>query len=159
IFAKLGATAVEQRTDDVAAARVDGGQPAGAGAAQQTQQKRLGLIVARMAGGDEFGAELEPRALEERMARVSRGVFDRSSFARRFATDVLAPGDEWPAELFGQRPAEGFVGVRPIAKLMVEVRDARDLQIARDVIPGELAQQVRERHGLAVPRTRVVVAL
>ena len=71
----------EQRPDDVALARIHRGEPARAGAAHQPQQKRLGLIVARVAERDDVGAEmLRARARRTRGAPCAR--HPRSSAAR-----------------------------------------------------------------------------
>ena len=48
-------------------------------AAEQTQQKRLGLIVARVAERNEVGAAFPSRALEMFVARRTRGVLRRFS--------------------------------------------------------------------------------
>ena len=68
--------AFNERAHDRPRARVDPAQSARTRAANQPQQKRLGLIVAGVADGDAIGAQPAGRAGEERVARVVRGAFD-----------------------------------------------------------------------------------
>ena len=86
------------------------------------------------------------------MARRSRGVFDRPALAARARRDVFAIDDDRPAERFREGGhAEPLVAVGRGAKLMVEVRDAGEAQLAGR---GELAQQMRERDGVGTARQR-----
>ena len=83
---QVGAPALEQRPDDAAVARMHRREPFRAGAAQQPQQKRLRLIVARMAHGHGVRVEVRERAIEKLVTRGMRRVFDgavRSRPARR----------------------------------------------------------------------------
>ena len=78
IRTELVAADVEQRPHDTGPAPSDESrQSPRAGAAQQTQQKRLRLIVTRMTGGDDVGAELGRNALEELVARLPPGILER----------------------------------------------------------------------------------
>ena len=71
----------------------------------EAQQKRLGLIVARVAERHDVGAELHARALEERVARRARGVLDAiAARARAIAADVRAIDDDRPAERLRDAP-------------------------------------------------------
>jgi hypothetical protein len=89
VLAELGTTAVEDRPHNRAVARVDTGEAFRSGAADEAQQKRLRLIVACVAQGDNVGAELDPRALEELVARLVRGNFNGSPPAPGARRNVL----------------------------------------------------------------------
>ena len=84
VRARSRAPAVEQRTDDRAATRMHRREAARARAAQQTEQERLGLIVARVAERDDVGAESGTRARSKNAWRaVARRVLDRAALAPR----------------------------------------------------------------------------
>ncbi len=68
--------AIEQRADEHAAPRMHGRQALRAGAPQQSQKKRFGLIVARVAERHDVRAEVDTGALEEFIPRRTRRVFD-----------------------------------------------------------------------------------
>ena len=73
---------------------MDPRQAARPGAAHQPEQKRLGLIVARVAERDDVRVALAARMFEELVSSAPCGVFDRSSFALRPGRHVPASGDE-----------------------------------------------------------------
>ena len=96
-----------------AVARVHRGEAARPGAAHETQQERLGLIVARVAERHDVGAEVRARALEERVARGSRRVLERARARAGARGDVLAIDEKRPVERCRQVAAEALVAVRP----------------------------------------------
>ena len=65
-----------KRPHDNAGARMDAAQAARSCAAQQPKKKRFGLIVFRVRDGNRGRAEARRRAIEERIARGVRRVFD-----------------------------------------------------------------------------------
>ena len=109
-------------------------RPRGAGAAQQAQQERLGLIVPRVAERDDVGAEVHARALEERVARRARGVLERPPLAprARAPTSSRSTRNGQPSDAATPR-AEALVVVGRRPQLMIEVRDAGEPQLARRV--------------------------
>ena len=92
-------------------------------------------------------------ALEELVARRARRVFDRTALAARARRDVLAIGDERPAERRGDvrrrtRSSRSAVG----AQLMVEVRDADQAAARRP--SSSSSQEVGERDRVGPARQR-----
>ena len=140
--AEVGAPAVDERADHVAATRVHGREPARARAANETQQERLGLVVPRVAEGDAVGAEVAAGPLEERVAGGARRVLEQSTLAPRPCRDILAIGEARDAQPRRQRHRQGLVGCGLAAKLVVEVGDPDDLEVASR---GQLVQQTGER--------------
>ena len=122
-------------------------------------EKRLGLVVARVADGDDVRVEMRARPIEERVTRRVRGVLDRSPLAFGTVAHVLALDENGHAERARRatrrivrrdpRPTAGRVGLH--AKLMVEMRQPGDGQLAGRF---ELAQQVHERHRVGAARQR-----
>src|SRR2546421_365306 len=76
-------TATQERAHDATVARIHAGQPARSGTAKETEQKRLGLIVTRMAERHQIGAGRDARALEELVPRGAAGILDRAPLAAR----------------------------------------------------------------------------
>ncbi len=106
---ELVAADIEQRPHDPARPRVNPGEAARAGAAEQSQQKRLGLIVTRMTGGDDVGAELVRNALEELVSRLPPGILERRAQSRGTSAHVDQIAPERQSQLRRQRPAELLV--------------------------------------------------
>ncbi len=140
---EIGAAAREQRTDDVAISRVHGRQAFRAGASQQPQQKRFGLVVARVTHGDAIRAEVRQRAAEKFVARGAGRVFNRSPVFFRTSTDVFSLDENRSLASRRKLNAECLVTGRFIPQLMIEVREPRD-----DELPcrADFAQQMHERH-------------
>ena len=78
-------------------------QPSRTRAAQQAEQERLRLIVARVAERHDVGVQLDARPLEEAVTRGSRGVFDRTVFAASQVSNVRTINDEGSTQMV--RPA------------------------------------------------------
>ena len=89
-LAHVRARRLDERPHDDARPRMHAAQAARPGAAQQPQQKRFGLIVLRVRDGDGRRAEARRRAIEERVARGVRRVFDRGARLARERRDVDA---------------------------------------------------------------------
>ncbi len=159
VDAELVAPAVDERADDRVPARVHRRQPAGPGTAQQAHEKRLGLVVARMADGDDVRIEMRARPIEEGVARAMRSVLERATLAFGALAHVLALDEDGNAKRVGERHAESFVAIRAghtgrvglHAKLVVEVSQPGHGQLAGRF---ELAQQVHERHRVGAARQR-----
>src|SRR3954451_6551127 len=75
---QLRARHVEHGSNDSADAGADRSQTASTSAAQEPQQKSLGLVVPRMRSRDRVGAELVSSTVEEGVPLQAGGVFDRS---------------------------------------------------------------------------------
>ena len=117
-------------------------QAARAGAAQQPQQKRLGLVVARMPEGHEVRVELLPGVFKKLVPRLSRRVLERAPLDSSARPDVLPARRERHTEGTRHRRRKVFVALRlVVAELMVEMRSRGQLHFAGGV---ELAQDQRE---------------
>jgi hypothetical protein len=149
--AQLVPAAREQRPDDAIVARMHCGEAARPGAADQAEQERFRLVVARVPERDDVGVEAEARAFEERIARRVRRVFDRATLGACARRDVLAIGEHRDVEGRGHRDGELLVPVRRGAELMIEVGDARETKLAARV---QLAQQRSERDRVRSARHR-----
>jgi hypothetical protein len=117
-------------------------QTACAGAAQQAQQKGLGLIVTRVAERDDRRVGLDSRALEEFVPGVARGILNRSTFTTRQIRNVSSIGHQRPAERQGEFGAEPLIAIGIGAQLMVEMGERRNAQIAGAI---ERHHEMRER--------------
>ena len=125
--------------------------PRDARAAQEAEQKRLGLIVARVAERDDVGFEAHPRPLEELVARRARGVFERTAPGPGTRRDVVAVRVKRPAKASRQSSAKGLLVVGRRTQLMIEMDDAGDPQLAA---LRELAQEESERDRIGAARQR-----
>ena len=89
----------EERADDGDAAGsgrgggLDSADAAQAGAAGETEQNRLDLVVGRVPRGDRNAAFGGGSPLEEGVAESPRGHFDRLAGVRGLRGDVRAPDD------------------------------------------------------------------
>jgi hypothetical protein len=130
---------------------VHGRQAFRAGASQQPQQKRFGLVIACVTDSDAIRAEVRQGTAEKLVARRTGRVFERSPVFLRTGADVF-PLDE-DRTVAGRRKlnAERLVTGRFIPQLMIEVREPGDDELARRL---DLAQQVHERHGVGSARQR-----
>src|SRR5437879_5701614 len=126
-----------------------GRQPARTRPANEPQEKRFRLIVARMAERDDLSVQALTRAIEEFVPCGACRILERSALASRTSRDIFRVDDDWKPELGGERRAESLICVRFETKLMIEMRDARDLEIAGR---GQLAREMRERHGIGSAR-------
>ncbi len=143
--------ASQERADQRAAPGVHRRETTRAGAAQQTQEERFRLIVARVSQRDGIGRKVRARPLEKRVPRRARRVLDRPPLAPRTRRHIFAFRKQRPAERRRLAADETLLGVGRRTKSMIEMRDAGHLQLARR---GELAQQVRERHRIGSARQR-----
>ena len=112
----------QHRADDRAVARVHGRQTARAGAAQQPEQKRFGLIVARVAERHEVCVGSARARSKNPWRAVRAGVLDRPPLARARARYVLAVGEQTAGRARRARRRKLLVASAPHAELMVEVR-------------------------------------
>ena len=140
---EVRAAAREQRTDDVAISRVHGRQSFRAGASQQPQQKRFGLVVARVTDSDAIRAEVRQRTAEKFVTRCAGRVFNRSPVLLCAGADVFSLDEDRNVASRRKRNAECLVTGRFIPQPMIEVREPRDDELPCRV---DLAQQMHERH-------------
>ena len=135
---QVAAPAVEQGPDDAAAAGVHARQAARPRAAQEAEQKRLGLIVARVPERDGVGFEANTRLLEELVARRARGVFKRTAPGPGARRDIVAVRVKRPAKARRQSSAKGLLVVGRRTQLMIQMDDAGDPQLValRELAPG-----------------------
>jgi hypothetical protein len=143
VLAELVTAAVEDRPHNRAVARVDSGEAFRSGAADKAQQKRLRLIVACVAQGDNVRAEPDPRALEELVARLVAGHFNGSPPAPGARRNILTIHGKRHGQGSGDRCRELFVACSVRPELMVEVRDTHQAQFTGRC---ELAEEHGERH-------------
>jgi hypothetical protein len=127
------------------------GKAAGTGAAGHPQQDRFGLIVARMAERHDVRVETRAGALETCVSGRTGCILDRPSLLPRTRADVLAAGHNRPVERRGKRDGEPLVIGRGRPKLMVEVHQADEAQLAGRV---EAAENVRQGHRIRPARDR-----
>ncbi len=121
-------------------------------AAEQPQQKGLGLVVLGMGDGHVGRVQPGRRALVELVARDVRRMFDRCLQRRGKRGDVDALDVDGQIELRGALPAETLVGIGIRApQEMIQVRDAGDLEA---LVFGSLAQQIQQRHRVGATRKR-----
>ncbi len=108
--------------------RVHAGEPPGAGAPEEPQEERFGLIVTGVAQRDDMRAELGTRPLEKLVARVVRDGFDGPALAARPVAHIFSTHNPGQPEGRGDPGRELLVDVGALAKPMVEVRRACDGQ-------------------------------
>ena len=151
VRAQLEAAAVEERPDEGVFARMHRRRARGSGAANEAKEKRFGLVVARVAERDDVGRQVRSSPLEEGVARRARSVFDGASLAFGPRRHILAVRQQRQTKRGGDAFAEALVLVGRGAKLVIEMRQADDLQIARF---REGLQQPDERHRIGSARER-----
>ena len=110
----------ERPNDAVGGLRADSAEAGGAGAAQETEEDGLGLIVQGMAGGDGF-AEALPDAIREEFVTEAAGFLLDIALAGRERGSV-----ERKAKGTREFANESFIGVgfRP-AKFVIDVENCR----------------------------------
>jgi hypothetical protein len=142
----------DQRPHDNAGARMHSTETTRPRAAEQPQQKGLGLVVFGVGDGDVGRVQPGRRTLVELVARDVRRVFDRGLQRRRKRGDVDALDVNGQIELRCALPAETLVciGIRATQE-MIQVRDAGDLE---SLFFGNLAQQIQQRHRVGTTRKR-----
>ncbi len=142
---QLGTRAVEERPDDGVADGQHAAQPAGAGAPEEAQQHRLGLVVGGVGDGDDSGAAVQAHPLEERVARVARRYFERDVGGGRQLGHHRVLDDAADAQPVAQGTAEGLVAGGLGSQVMVEVGRRRQDDVA---VGGQPRQHVQQRHGI-----------
>src|SRR5262249_33978734 len=128
---------------DAAVSRIHAGKAARSGAANEAEQHRFRLIVARVPDTHQVGTARTARPLEERVARGARRVLDRSPLARCAGGNVLAVNQRREAERGGQRGNEALVAIGGGAKAMVEMNESGQAQLAGAVEVGENVDERR----------------
>jgi hypothetical protein len=144
VLEHVGAGGVDERTDDLSDARPDAAEAARTGAAEQPKEKRLRLIVARVADGDAIRVETCRGSLEKRVADGTRRRLDRRSFFPRPRGDVGRFDLDRHAERGGRSAAERLVRLRRAStKPVVEVSQTDECELAGAL---QLGKDVHERH-------------
>jgi hypothetical protein len=111
---------------------IDPGQSGQSGPANQLQEKRLCLVVPRVADRDLAGVEVRGAAVQKGVARPARGILDAQMLRRSVVSDVNVADDDWQLEPGCQRATELLVAVGGRAKAMVHVRQAGQGETAID---------------------------
>ena len=88
ILAQFRAGHLDQWPNDVSALRIDPTQPGHAGTANQLQQKRLRLIVPRVANRHAIGANLDRASTQRFVAQPPCGILNRESLRGCIRPDV-----------------------------------------------------------------------
>jgi hypothetical protein len=149
IGSQLVAAARQQRANEPAVARMHRGQTPRTGAAEQSQQERLGLVVTRMTKGEDISLETSPGAFKKRVTRRVGGVLERAPLAPSARGDVLAFHAQRPPERSGELGTESLVSIRRVTKLMVEMGQTDDAHLTSRV---ETPHHVSERDGVGSTR-------
>ena len=150
IAPQLGPADRQQRPDQDPDAGAHAGQPGRAGAADQPQQHRLGLVVDGVAQRDPAGVQFAGRPPEEGAAHLVPGLLDGDPPGPRQVGHVRRLDDAGHAEPLREPPAEALVlvGLRP-AQPVVHVGHPRE---GHDRPPRQLAEQVQQGHRIAAAR-------
>ena len=126
-------------------------EPSGTRPAQQAQEERLSLIVARMAQCHGVGAEMDSGLLKKCMTRGAGRVFDRAPFPSRDFPYVRAVDHQGPVQRLGQFDAKRLVAVSVSSQLMVEMRQAEEATAALAV---EFVKEMGQRDRVGSARNR-----
>ena len=124
VVAQLGAGRIEQRPDDRLPTRVDPAEAGQSGASNQLQQKRLCLVVARMADGNPVSPDVCRASVQEGVARAPRCLLDAQPLGGRVVSNISATDDERQIDPCREFAAELLVAVCGRAQTVVEVRQA-----------------------------------
>ncbi len=130
---------------------MDAGEAPWTRAAQQAEQKRLGLIVTRMASGNDIGLELGRDPLEELIPGLPAGILEGSPQPPGARSHVDQIRAKRQPELHRERAAELLVTMGRVAQPVIEVRDARDRELPASL---EIAQQPQQRNRIRPARQR-----
>ena len=149
IVAQLRAGHLEQRPNHLSPLRIDPTKPGHACAANQLQQKCLGLIVAGMADGHAIGADLDGASTQRFVAQPACGILNREALRGRIRPDVHGLDADRQTDCSGKFAAELLVAHRRRPQLMIDVRERDDAEAA---MLGELAQEEGQRDGIRAAR-------
>jgi hypothetical protein len=116
------------------------GQP---GSPNELQQKRLGLIVARVPDRNAIGVRRHRCAMEEVVAQSTRRVFNRQSLRRGIAGNVYRFDLDRKVSRIGKRATERLIAVGCRSKPMIQMREADDVE---STVLRHLAEDQRERN-------------
>src|SRR6185503_3958007 len=111
VAAQVRARDVEQRANDAAAPRMNARKASEPGAANQLQEKRLRLIVLRVADRDAVGAQRVGRVLHKVVSDPAGRIFDRQVPAAGVRLDVLVLHNDSQSDTARQIAAERLVAV------------------------------------------------
>jgi hypothetical protein len=117
----------------------------------QPEKDSFGLVIARVAEGDDMSVETLAGALEEPVPRDARSRFDRLMVASGSSGDVFSLDENRPAEGRGEPEAELLVLLGSATQLMIEVRQTNHIQLTGR---GKIAEQPRQGHGVRPTRQR-----
>src|SRR5687767_15993489 len=108
-----------------------GCQAPGTSTANEPEKDGFSLVVAGMAKGDNVRVAALSRILEELVARGASGVLQRAPLHAGARGHVRAARHERQSKARGEPSAELLVSSRRRPQLMIQMREARDLQQAR----------------------------
>jgi hypothetical protein len=143
IFTQFLAGDFEQWSNDIATLRINPTQPGHPRAANQLQEKRLGLIVPRMPDRHSIGSNLDGTSTKRFVAQPPCGILNRETLRCCVRPDVHGLNVDGHADSCGEFAAEPLVavGIRP--ELVIDVCERNEAEAA---VLRELAQEKRQRH-------------
>ena len=141
VLAEVGAGDVKQRANEGSPARIDPAEPGQPGASNQLQEKRLGLVVPRVAGGDLAGVKVRRAAVQKSVARPARRFLDAQMLRRGVVRDIDVVDGNRELEPGGQLAAELLVAVCGLTQTVVDVRETGQ---GETTVSGELTKDHRE---------------
>src|SRR5262245_226719 len=119
------------------------------GAANQLQQKRLGLVVTGVAHGNSVRRDRFGNPVKKGVPQPTGGVFDRQSLRGRVRSYVNGLDGQWKTDTFGKLAAEPLVAHRRASKAMIQVGEGDDRE---PMVFGKLLEQEHERNGVGSTR-------
>jgi hypothetical protein len=149
ILAQLLTRNLEERADHIPSLRVDAAETRHAGAANELEQKRLGLVVARMANGQTIGANLHRTAVQALVAKPPGRVFDREPLRRRIGPDVHGLDRDRQIESGRELATELLVAGGFGPELVIDVSQTHQ---AEAPVHGEIAKEKRQRYRVGSAR-------
>jgi hypothetical protein len=152
IAPELGPGDLQKRPDHAIRPRPDAGEPGGAGAPDQSQQKGLCLIVEGVPDGDRTGIERDRRIAQKAVSGLSRRILQRASRSARERRHVRPPGDERHPASRRQIAAERLVCVCVgAAQLVIQMGRTGDHQRSATL---QGPQDVQQRNRVGPARER-----
>ena len=121
---------LDQWPNHVSALRIDPTQPGHAGTANQLQQKRLRLIVPRVANRHAIGANLDRASTQRFVAQPPCGILNRESLRGCIRPDVHGLDVDRHTELSRKFAAELLVAPGIWPQLVIDVREGDDAEAA-----------------------------
>ena len=108
---QINAARLEERPHKPSPSKTDARDPAGSGASKEPQENGLRLIIFRVPGRYQIGAELVRAFIEALVSRVARRHLNRDAPVTCQTRDVPTAHFDRKAEALGEGPAKDFVRV------------------------------------------------